>query len=101
MGAAARSSRDHPPREGEAIVRGLTPAELEALVYAAGSRKEPFDSGSPRHSAMLDLREQGRVVAGPSHLSDRPFATGWHITPAGREALRLWPAVQAARGGQP
>lgn len=80
-------------------MRGLGPEEYEALVYAAGSRKEPAPDDSPRNLAMLDLREQGRVVEGPPHT---PYAdSGWHITPAGREALRLWPAVQAARGGQP
>lgn len=78
-------------------MKGLTPEEYARLSQMAGPIRERWAWASRAKDVVLDLEEQGRVVRGPPRLEG--CVNGWYLTPAGREALRLYPlmlAVEAA-----
>lgn len=70
-------------------MKGLTRAEYEALTYSAGASECPPDgSRTDRYvQEVTELLEQGRMVRVTCACHGTPMTT---ITPAGREALKLY-----------
>jgi hypothetical protein len=73
-------------------VRGLTPEEHAKLSFLV-SPHETCAVSAEEKAVLYDLKEQGRVVRQKSNNPN--FSHTWLPTPAGREALRLWPLMQA------
>lgn len=74
-------------------MRLLTKEEREVLVNAAGQCGQTARSGQPwsggEKEAALSLELTGRVSAVQCYCG----AGHWSATPAGREALLLWPLL--------
>lgn len=76
-------------------MKGLTPEEFASLSQMNGPNRMRIKHGSRAHELMFQLQAQGRVYYVLGDATSPGCAGRWHITPAGREALRLYPLMLA------